>query len=434
MSGPISARLLPRTVTITGGRAAVGGVDLATLADEFGTPLYVYDEHELRERCREYRAGFPDGVHYAAKAFLCGAMARLVVEEGLDIDVASGGELHVVRHAGVDASRVVVHGNNKSDDELRIAATAGVKAVVVDSHDELDRLARPEVVGDGRLRVLIRVNPGVEAHTHEYLATGAVDSKFGFPIATGDAMRAVERVAEMRQLEFGGLHCHIGSQIFRREGFDAALDALASLTAQIEVALGLEVDELDLGGGLGIAYTEADDAPPIAQHAAWVHEAFGAAVTNAGVRHRPRVTTEPGRSIAAPAGITLYRVGTIKTIPGVRTYVSVDGGLADNPRPALYGARYEAFVATRADADRDQLVTIAGKHCEQGDLLIRDAEVPGDLAIGDVLAVPATGAYGHSMASNYNQLPRPAVVFVSDGSARVVVRRETLADLVGREV
>ncbi len=426
--------LLPRTATVEAGRLSIGGVDCERLAVEFGTPLYVYDETELRARCREYREGFPDGVSYASKAFLCGAMAQLVADEGLDLDVASGGELAVALAAGFLPSRITMHGNNKSDDELRRALTVGVKHVVLDSHDELDRIER--LVRDENLEaptLLIRVNPGVDAHTHEYLATGATDSKFGFSLESGAALGAVERVAADNVARFGGLHAHIGSQIFRPEGFEAALQRLVGLVREIE-GLGLTVDELSIGGGLGVRYTAGDDPPTIGEHAAAVHEIYGRALTEAGVGHHPRLTTEPGRSIAAPAGVTLYRVGTIKDLEGVRTYLSVDGGISDNPRPALYEAEYEAFVATRVDADRTRRVTIAGKHCEQGDLLVRDALVPADVRVGDVLVTPVTGAYGHSMASTYNALPRPAVVFVADGHARVVVRRETESDLLVRDL
>ena len=428
--------LLGRTARVTAdGRLSIGGCDLTALADELGTPLYVYDEEELRARCREYRAGFPGGVAYASKAFLCVAMARLVAEEGLDLDVASAGELHVAIAAGFAPARIQVHGNNKSLDELRRALEVGVGRVIVDSDVELgriDALVRHE--GLAPPSVLLRVNPGVDAHTHEYLATGAVDSKFGVPLLDDLAFAAVQRIADSGTAGFGGLHAHIGSQILRREGFAAALHRLAALVVRIEKELGLTVDELNIGGGLGVRHVASDAAPSIAQHAALVHEDLGVALRDAGVGSPPRLSTEPGRSIAAPAGVTLYRVGTVKTIPDLRTYVSVDGGMSDNLRPALYGARYEAFVPQRVGADRDALVTIAGKHCEQGDLLIRDAEVPSDLVPGDVLCTPVTGAYSHSMASNYNRLPRPAVVFVRGGSARVVVRRETPDDLVRLDV
>jgi diaminopimelate decarboxylase len=433
---PIDLSLLARSAAIdTAGRLSIGGCDLVELAEEHGTPLYVYDEDELRARCREYRAAFPAGVAYASKAFLCVAMARLVNEEGLDLDVASGGELHVALAAGFPADRIQLHGNNKSVDELRRALSVGVRHVIVDSYDELDRI--DALVHEERCPapdVLVRVNPGVDAHTHEYLATGAVDAKFGFPLIDDQAFSAITRIADSKSAIFAGIHAHIGSQIFRREGFAAALERLALLVARVESELGLDVAELNIGGGLGVRYVESDDPPSIAQHGALVHEDLGAALSAAGVRHPPRLTTEPGRSIVGPAGVTLYRVGTIKTIPGLRTYVSVDGGLSDNPRPALYGAAYEAFLPARAAARRDALVTIAGKHCEQGDLLATDVEVPDGVEPGDVLCMPVTGAYGHSMASNYNKIGRPAVVFVRDGAHRVVVRRETDDDLLRLDI
>jgi diaminopimelate decarboxylase len=434
---PIDLSLLPRTAALdAAGRLSIAGVDAEALAGEFGTPLYVYDETDLRARCREYVEGFPGGVAYAAKAFLCGAMARLVVEEGLDLDVASQGELAIALAAGVPPDRITMHGNNKSDAELRGGLEAGAGRVVVDSDDELDRIARLAKDGLDASLLLVRVNPGIDAHTHEFLATGVADAKFGFAhegdlVGPSPALAAVQRILDVDPTRFGGLHCHIGSQILGREAFDAALERLASLVGEIE-ALGVDVPELNVGGGLGIRYVAGDAAPTIATHAAWLHESFGASL--AGAHSRPRLTTEPGRSIAGPAGVTLYRAGTVKEIPGVRTYVSVDGGLSDNPRPALYGARYEIFAATRARARRDRTVTIAGAHCEQGDLLVRDAAVPDDLAVGDLLCVPATGAYGHSMASNYNAFLRPAVVFVRDGVATPVVRRETVDDLLARDL
>jgi diaminopimelate decarboxylase len=426
--------LLPRSTTVDAtGCCLLGGIALDDLAERFGTPLYVYDEAELRGRCREYLDAFPGGVAYASKAFLCVAMAKLVASEGLAIDVATGGELHLALHAGLDPASIVFHGNNKSEAELERALRAGVGRVVADSFAELDRI---DALVDGGLRapaVMVRVTPGIEAHTHEYLETAVDDSKFGFGLGSGDALVAARRVIESSTMTFAGLHCHIGSQVFRSDSFDRALDRMVALIAQIATATGATVEELNMGGGLGVRYLAADDPPTIAEHGASVHASLAKAVAAHGVLDTPRLSTEPGRSIAAPAGVTLYRVGTIKPIAGVRTYVAVDGGMSDNLRPVTYGAQYEAFVPARVDAPRAATVTIAGKHCEQGDLLVRDACVPADLAVGEVLAVPVTGAYGHSMASNYNRVTRPAVVFVRDGEARVVVRRETEADLLARE-
>ncbi|MDQ1467338.1 MAG: diaminopimelate decarboxylase [Actinomycetota bacterium] len=431
---PFDLTLLPRSASVDGqGRCLIDGIALDDLAQRFGTPLYVYDEAELRGRCREYVAAFPGGVAYASKAFLCSAMARLVDDEGLDIDVATGGELKLALHAGVAPARIVFHGNNKSETELEAALQKRVGRIVADSFAELDRIE--QLVGGGHPppAVMVRVTPGVEAHTHEYLETAVEDSKFGFGLAHGAALAAAERIVHSPRLRFAGLHCHIGSQVFRSDSFDRALDKMVGLVAQVEAKTGVEVEELNMGGGLGVRYLHDDDPPTIAEHAASVHAALAKAVAAHGLSGTPRLTTEPGRSIAAPAGITLYRVGTIKDIPGVRTYAAVDGGMSDNLRPVTYGARYEAFVPSRVLAPRAATMTIAGKHCEQGDLLVRDAQLPADLALGEVLAMPVTGAYGHSMASNYNRVTRPAVVFVRDGSARVVVRRETEDDLLARE-
>ncbi|MGH8979112.1 MAG: diaminopimelate decarboxylase [Acidimicrobiia bacterium] len=430
MSAPFDLSLLPRTASVEGGRVALAGVGLTDLAEEFGTPLYVYDEAELRTRCREYHAAFGAGAAYAGKAFLCTAMARLVAEEGLGLDVATGGELHVADHAGFPMARVVFHGNNKSDDELERAIRHRVGRIVVDSFDELHRIERFAADGATVPALQVRVTPGVEAHTHEFIETGTEDSKFGFGYENGEALAAVTRIVSHNALEFAGIHCHIGSQVYRADSFPRAIEKMVELARRIESDAGASVEEMNLGGGLGVRYLPDDDPPSIEQYCTIVRDAFDKALAEAGVRSRPTLMTEPGRSISAPAGLTLYRVGTIKTIPGVRTYIAVDGGMSDNLRPVTYGARYDAFVPSRATAPRPYTATIAGKHCEQGDLLVRDAQLPADITVGDVLAVPVTGAYGAAMASNYNKVTRPAVVFVRDGSARVVVRRETDADLV----
>jgi diaminopimelate decarboxylase len=356
-------------------------------------------------------------------------MARLVADEGLDLDVATGGELYVALHAGFPAERIMFHGNNKSTDELRAALSAGVGRIVVDSFDELARLEL--LAGEGAAAtVLVRVTPGVEAHTHEYIETGTEDSKFGFGLHNGDAIRAVRRVVDGGRLRFAGLHCHIGSQVFRLDSFAAAADHMVGLVHGVEREVGVTVDELNLGGGLGVRYVASDEGASIAQYATAVQEVVAKALATHGARSRPTLMLEPGRSIAGPAGLTLYTVGTVKTIPELRTYVAVDGGMSDNLRPVTYGARYETFLPGRVGAARSLVATIAGKHCEQGDLLVRDARLPEDVAVGDILATPVTGAYAQSMASNYNKVLRPAVVFVSDGRARVVVRREEPDDLV----
>jgi len=423
--------LLPATATAgANGRVALAGVDLAGLAERFGTPLYVYDEAEIRDRCRAYKAALGVGVAYASKAFLCVAMARLVNEEGLHLDVATGGELYVALAAGFPVERIVFHGNNKSTAELRSALGAGVGRIVVDSVDELERLEGLVAEGLPSPRVQIRVTPGVEAHTHEYIETGAEDSKFGFGLDSGVALVAVKRIVERGLLQLAGIHCHIGSQVFRLDSFERAVAKMVGLVRSIETETATTVDELNVGGGLGVRYLPDDAPPTIEEYATVIRDSVAKALADAGVRSRPQLLTEPGRSIVAPAGITLYTVGTIKAIGGIRTYVAIDGGMSDNLRPVAYGARYETFLPARVTTDRSTLVTIAGKHCEQGDIVVRDALVPGDLAVGEVLATPVTGAYCHSMASNYNKVTRPAVVFVRDGEARLVVRRETEADLV----
>ena len=453
MSAPIDLRLLPATAAVSSdGRLSIGGCDLGELAARFGTPLFVYDETHLRARCKEYVAAFgADSVAYAGKAFLCRAMVRLVAEEGLHLDVATGGELHVALAAGFPPARIVFHGNNKSDEELSTALAAGVGRIVADSFAELDRLealvkaglsvAAPAAVVGGTPpiprdipRVMLRVTPGVEAHTHEYIETGTEDSKFGFPVRPGDAVEAARRVAASPHLELAGLHCHIGSQIHVLQSYAAATAIVVGLAAEVEEAAGPgAVKELNLGGGLGIAYHDGDEPPTVAEYANVLRRALDEALADAGLAHRPALLVEPGRSIAATAGVTLYRVGTIKEIAGVRTYVAVDGGMSDNARPATYGARYEAFLPERATAERPLVATVAGKHCEQGDLLVRNATLPADVAVGDLLCTPATGAYGYAMASNYNKVPRPAVVFVGGGMARPVIRRETFDDLLRLE-
>ena len=423
MSGPLPQHLLPQTAAIdAAGRLSIGGCDLVDLAEEFGTPLFVYDEAHLRARCQEAVAAFGDGVAYASKAFLCVAMARLAHEEGMHIDVSTGGELHVALAAGVPAERLVLHGNNKSLSELRRARQVGVGRIVVDSFDELDRLALLHAEDGIVPKVLIRATPGVEAHTHEFVRTGQVDSKFGFGVPAGDAARAVGRAQDSPAVELVGVHMHIGSQVFVADFFHQAVEVVAPWVRE------MGLPELSIGGGLGVAYVAGEEAPTITE---W-GTAIVSACREAGVD--ARVSAEPGRSIVAQAAVTLYTVGTIKDVPDVRTYLSVDGGMSDNPRPVLYGSGYESFLPRAASAERPRRVTIVGKHCESGDVLVREAQVPADVAVGDVLATPVTGAYGHSMGSNYNKVLRPAVVFVADGKARVVVRRETLDDLLRHDV
>ena len=422
-SAPVERRLLPRTSTVgTDGHLRVGDIDLLDLAGQFGTPLFVYDEHHLRHACREAVAAWGDGVAYATKAFLCRAMARLAHEEGMHLDVASGGELHVALSAGVPAERLILHGNNKSEDELAAALECGVGRIVVDSFDEIARLGRlldAASPRSDRPQVLVRVTPGVEAHTHEFVRTGQEDSKFGFSVASGAAAEAVAALELLPGAELVGVHAHIGSQVFDASSFEQAAEVLGGFFAP------LGLPELVVGGGLGVPYVNGESAPTQAE---WV-AATRSACARAGVDPSTRLSAEPGRSIVAAAGLTLYTVGTVKPLPGIRTYVSVDGGMSDNPRPVLYGSGYEAFLPRAVGAPRPRPVRVVGKHCESGDLVVPDAYVPQDLRVGDIVATPVTGAYGYAMASNYNKVPRPAVVFVAEGSARVVVRRETFDDL-----
>jgi diaminopimelate decarboxylase len=414
--------VLPDSASVDeAGGLLIGGVDVGELCQRYGTPVFIYDEEQLRARCREAVTAWGDGVAYASKAFWCRAMAALVTEEGMHVDVSTGGELHVALAGGVPPGRIVLHGNNKSDAEIGQALAVGVGRIVVDSFDEIGRLERLAPLAGVRPDVLVRVTPGIEAHTHEYVRTGQDDSKFGFGLASGDARRAVDRLVALRPiLNLVGVHAHIGSQIFALDSFARALGVLADFFVP------LDLPELCLGGGLGVGYVAGEPHPTIAEWAVQAREGAGAAGLPVGVR----LSAEPGRSIVAAAAITCYRVGTIKDIPGIRTYLSVDGGMSDNPRPVLYGSGYETFLPRSTDAPRPFVATVVGKHCESGDVVVRDGRLPADVRVGDILATPVTGAYGHSMASNYNKVPRPPVVFVRDGEARLVVRRETFADLL----
>jgi len=420
MAAPLPRHLLPDGAVIgDDGRLSVAGCDLVELAGRFGTPLIAYDEDHLRARCREARGIFGAGaVAYAAKAFLCLAMVELVREEGMHLDVSTGGELHTALAAGFPPERLVLHGNYKPAAELAAAVEAGVGRIVVDSFEELDRLDALATERGCRPPVLLRVTPGVEAHTHVYLATGRDDSKFGFTVSTGAAAEAVARARASGSLELMGVHAHIGSQVFRLDSFERAVAVLAAF------ANPLGLPELSVGGGLGVAYVTGEKAPSITEWGRTVQQAASAAGVTA------RLCVEPGRAIVAAAAVTLYEVGVVKALPGIRTYVAVDGGLSDNPRPVLYGSGYEAFLPRATDAERPRAVRVVGRNCESGDILVADGHLPQDLAVGDVLGVPVAGAYGYSMASNYNKMPRPAVVFIRDGEARPVIRRETYDDLL----
>ena len=421
-SGPLPTYLLPDTAEVLEHDVRVGGVSLLELAREFGTPLFVYDEAVLVERCQSAVQSFDEGVAFASKSFLCGAMARLAVESGLCIDVATEGELDVVLRAGIDPQRVVMHGNNKSTIEITRAIELGVHRLIVDSFDEITKI-RHQLQPSQVLSCLVRVTPGIEAHTHEFVRTGQEDSKFGFSIASGDARRAIELLREIPGVTLHGVHAHIGSQIFDTIGFEEEIKVLATFTRDDSF------DEICIGGGLGVAYVEGEHAPTIAQWGSMVRES----VVKLGIDPKTRITAEPGRAIVAQAGITLYEVGVVKELT-MRTYVAVNGGMSDNPRPVLYGSGYEAFDVSRPRAMREREVRIVGKHCESGDVLVDQAWLPRETDVGDIIATPVTGAYGYSMASNYNRVPRPAVVFVKDQQARLVLRRETLEDLSRLEV
>jgi diaminopimelate decarboxylase len=437
----------PRGAQRRGGVLTLGGVDVRDLAGEFGTPVFVTDEQDVRDRCREYvesfcgdRGDLPPGengleaqVFYAAKAFCSRAVLRWVTEEGLGVDVCTGGELETALSAGVDPAMITLHGNNKLPAELARAVAAGIGHVVVDSYEEIARLAYYAEQAGARPRVLVRVTTGVEAHTHEFMATAHDDQKFGFSLASGAADEAVRRVLALPQLEFAGLHSHIGSQIFDTAGFEVAAHRVVELAARIQAEHGVAVSELDLGGGFGIAYTPEDDPPEVKSLAAGLRAIVTAQCAAFGLPV-PRLTIEPGRGIVGPSTVTLYEVGTIKDVDGIRTYVSVDGGMSDNIRTALYDASYTCVLASRSSAAPPMLSRVVGRHCESGDIVVRHCYLPADLAPGDLLAVAATGAYCWSLSSNYNHLPRPGVVAVGGGSAREIVRRETLDDLLRLDV
>ncbi len=410
------------TVTNALGHLEIGGCDVVELAAEFGTPAYIFSVEEMRNRARAYRDSFAKltddfEVLFASKALPVTAAYRLFAEEGLSVDVASGGELTMALAAGYDPQRIYMHGNNKTDVELALASEAGVGHLIVDSFDEIERCER---VLDKKQDVLVRVTPGIKPSTHSYIQTGQLDSKFGFGLEDGTAARAIERVLASDTLNLVGLHFHIGSQIFEIEPFRLAVESLATLR-------GDWCRVVDLGGGLGISYAASDEPPAIENYVALkfaaVREFFGEDV---------KILIEPGRSLVGTAGVTIYTVGTIKEIPGVRTYLSVNGGMSDNLRPMLYDAKYEAVIANRAGDKAERVVTIAGSHCESGDILVRDVAL-ADPKVGDILLTPATGAYGHSMANNYNGMPRPPVIFCENGEAKVVVRRESYQDLLARD-
>ncbi|OXM88122.1 diaminopimelate decarboxylase [Paenibacillus rigui] len=419
------------------GHLQIGGCDTQQLAQQFGTPLYVMDEALIRQRCREYveafrASGLKFQVAYASKAFCVMAMCRIVEEEGMSLDVVSDGELYTAMQAGFPAERIHFHGNNKTPYEIGMAIDAKIGCFVVDNMVELHMLNA--IAGEKRqkVKILFRITPGVEAHTHEYISTGQTDSKFGFDIDNGSAFRAVQQAVELPNIELLGVHSHIGSQIFEVEGFQMAVDKVIGFAANVRDELNVVFSVINLGGGFGIRYVEGDTPLPVAQYVKAITESIKTNFTKFNYP-TPEIWVEPGRSIVGDSGTTLYTVGTYKDIPGVRKYVAVDGGMTDNPRPALYESRYEAMLANRANEENEELVSIAGKCCESGDMLIWDVELP-KVESGDLLAVSCTGAYNYAMASNYNRIRRPAVVFVKDGTADVVVERESFEDIVGNDV
>ncbi|MBV9379186.1 MAG: diaminopimelate decarboxylase [Streptosporangiaceae bacterium] len=425
----------PRGARRHGGVLTIGGMDARDLAEEFGTPLFACDEQDVRGRCADYQDAFgPDArVFYAAKAFCSRAVLRWVHEAGLGVDVCTGGELEVALSAGVPPSMITMHGNNKLPAELARAVEAGVGHIVADSFEEIARLAYLADTSGARPAVLVRVTTGVEAHTHEFMATAHDDQKFGFPLASGAADEAVRRVLASPALEFAGLHSHIGSQIFDTAGFEVAAHRVIGLAVRIHAEHGVAIAELDLGGGFGVAYTPEDDAPEVKSLAQGLKSIVARECRDAGLPE-PRLTVEPGRGIIGPSTVTLYEVGTVKDVDGLRTYVSVDGGMSDNIRTALYDASYTCCLASRSSGAPPMLSRVVGRHCESGDIVVRHCYLPADLAPGDLLAVAGTGAYCRSLASNYNHLTRPAVAAVRDGTARLIVRRETLDDLLSLDV
>ncbi|MFJ7195369.1 MULTISPECIES: diaminopimelate decarboxylase [unclassified Streptomyces] len=432
----LDEKVWARTVTRDeDGAITVGGIGVTRLAEEFGTPAYFLDESDFRARCRAWADAFGPGadVFYAGKAFLSRAVVRWLQEEGLNLDVCSGGELSTALDAGMPAERIAFHGNNKTVAEIERAVAAGVGRIVLDSFQEIARVAHIAQRLGKRQRVQIRVTVGVEAHTHEFIATAHEDQKFGIALAGGQAAEAVRRALTLDGLELIGIHSHIGSQIFDMAGFEVSARRVVQLLAEVRDEHGVELPEIDLGGGLGIAYTSEDD--PREPHE--IAKALGDIVTReceaAGLA-TPRISVEPGRAIVGPTAFTLYEVGTIKPLEGLRTYVSVDGGMSDNIRTALYDAEYTVVLASRTSDAEPMLARVVGKHCESGDIVVKDAFLPSDLAPGDLIAVPATGAYCRSMASNYNHALRPPVVAVRDGQARVIVRRETEEDLLRLDV
>lgn len=415
-----------------------GGADTVELAKQYGTPLYVFDERVIREACRDYKNSidrYYDGngmVLYASKAFSCKEMYRIANDEGIGVDTVSAGEIYTALSAGFPAENIFFHGNNKTDAELEYAVENNIGHIVIDDFLEIDRLNNIAGQLGKTVNVMLRIKPGIDAHTHDFIKTGQNDCKFGFTLETGEALDAAKKAIRTENLNVTGFHCHIGSQIFSTEPFSLAASVMASFIARVANETGHTVSELNLGGGFGIRYTDEDEPLPYAEFMNKVSAQLKYSCKELSLPV-PKVFIEPGRSIVGPAGITLYTVGSIKTIPNIRTYVSVDGGMSDNPRYALYGAKYDALIANKAEEPDDFIATIAGKCCESGDLIGENIKIATP-ETGDVLAVLATGAYNYSMASNYNRMTRPAAVMVKDGKSRVIIKRETFEDLISKDV
>ena len=416
------------------GELTIGGVSTVSLAKEFGTPLYVMDENKIRETCRVYCDAvqkYYDGnglVLYASKAFCCKAMCRIIAEEGMGLDVVSSGELYTAISAGFPVERIYFHGNNKSFEELNMAVEHQIGCVIVDNEGELDMLADICEAKNTKMRVMFRVKPGVEAHTHDFIRTGQLDSKFGVALEGGEAFELIRKALTLPGVEVVGVHCHIGSQIFECSPFELAAERMMQLIAKVKNELGFTLRQLNLGGGFGIRYEETDDPVPYDTYIQMVSKVVKRIAEQENIP-LPYILMEPGRSIVGPAGVTLYTVGAIKEIPNIRNYLSVDGGLSDNPRYILYGARYEAIIANKACLPKTKVYTIAGKCCESGDLICEDVALQ-EAERGDILCVEATGAYNYSMSSNYNRICKPAVVMLRDGERKVVVKRESFEDLI----
>ena len=420
------------------GHLTIGGMDTVALAKEYGTPSYILDEDVIRENCRTYRRAATEYFGkdalplYASKALCFSQMYRIAAEEGMGIDCVSGGELYTAKRAGFPAERIYFHGNNKTDQDIKDALDMGVGTFVVDNRDELAALSTEATARGVKQRILLRITPGIDPHTHRAVVTGNVDSKFGNAIVTGQAMAIVKEALMMPSIDLSGLHCHIGSQIFDIEPFAEAADIMVRFMAQIKEECGFEVRELNLGGGLGVRYTEYDREIDYADATRRIAQVVTSLCKENNIP-MPRVILEPGRSLVAAAGLTLYTVGSVKEIPGFKNYISVDGGMPDNPRYALYQSNYTALIANHASDPKDFRATLAGRCCESGDLLGEDMEIQRPER-GDILAVLVTGAYNYSMASNYNRIPRPPVILVKNGEARIAVRRETYEDLVANDV